>query len=239
MEKSKFEKFINKYNLGGVCESVIFKSSNNALSVRAIANDKNVLAEVTVDNIKFPNGEFSVYDTKKLRSILNVLEENLSIKPNKADGNITGLDISDDSTKATFVLADQSVIPQVPEIKKVPPIELTISLDEKFVNTFIKAKNALPEIETFTVLSDGNEKTASVVIGYSTLNTNRIHITGTTDVAAKLEPTSFSANYFREILTANKDAKNGTLKVSSKGMAVVTFTIDDFSSTYYLVKITA
>lgn len=238
MEKSKIEKFITKYNLGGACESVTLKSDGKDLSVRTISDDKNVLAEVSVSDINFPEGEFGVYDTRKLRSILSVLDETLKIKPNKSSGNVTGLDISDNSTKATFVLADQSVIPPVPDLKKIPPMDVTITLDEKFVSTFIKAKSALSEIETFAVMSDGTDKTASVVIGHSTLNTNRITVTATTNIETKLDPISFSANYLREILTANKDATNGTLKISSKGLAVANFEVDGYESTYYLVQIT-
>lgn len=239
MEKSKFERFIGKYNLGGACESVTFRSDGNTLSVRTISDDKNVLAEVSVEGIKFPDGEFGVYDTKKLRSILSVLDENLTVKTNTSSGKVTGIDLTDGNTKATFVLADQSVIPAVPDLKKMPPADVTISLDEKFVNTFVKAKNALTEVETFAVMSEGEDKTASVVIGHSTNNTNRIYITATTKEVTELQPISFSANYLREILSANKDVKNGTLKISSKGLAIASFEADGFTSTYYLVQISA
>ena len=239
MEKSKLEKFITKYNLGGSCESVILKSDGDKLSVRAISDDKNVLGEVTLEDIKFPEGEFGVYETKKLRSILSVLDENLTIKPNTNNGKTTGLNITDGSTKATFVLADASVIPNVPDLKKLPPMDLTISLDEKFVNTFIKAKGALSEVETFAVLSKGDDTTAEVVIGHSNLNTNRITVTAKTDKAVKMEPVNFSANYLREILTANKDITNGTFQVSSKGLSVVKFNDKGFTSTYYLVQISS
>jgi len=239
MEKSKFERFIGKYNLGGACESVTFKSDGDTLSVRTISDDKNVLAEVSVESIKFPEGEFGVYDTKKLRSILSVLDENLTVKTNTSSGKVTGIDLTDGNTKATFVLADQSVIPAVPDLKKMPPVDVTITLDEKFVNTFVKAKNALTEVETFAVMSEGEDKTASVVIGHSTNNTNRIYITATTNEVTELQPISFSANYLREILSANKDVKNGTLKISSKGLAIASFNADGFTSTYYLVQISA
>lgn len=237
MEKSKLEKFITKYNLGGSCESVIFKSDGSGLSVRAISGDKNVLGEVSVENLSFPEGEFGVYETKKLRSILSVLDENLTIKPNVNNGKTTGLNITDNDTKATFVLADASVIPVVPDLKKLPPMDFTITLDEKFVNTFVKAKGALSEVETFAVTSKGEDNTASVVIGHSSLNTNRITITAKTDKAVKMEPISFSANYLREILNANKEISNGTFHVSSKGLSVVKFSANGFTSTYYLVQI--
>ena len=237
MEKSKLEKFITKYNLAGSCESVIFKSDGETLSVRAISDDKNVLGEVSVEDIKFPEGEFGVYETKKLRSILSVLDENFTIKPSVNNGKTTGLGIADGSTKATFVLADSTVIPAVPDLKKLPPIDFTITLDEKFVTTFIKAKSALNEVETFAVMSNGEENTAEVVIGHSTMNTNRITVTAKTDKAVKMEPISFSANYLRDILTANKEVTNGTLQVSSKGLSVVKFSSNGYTSTYYLVQI--
>lgn len=237
MEKSKLEKFITKYNLGGACESVIFKSDGDTLSVRSISDDKNVLGEVSVEGMKFPEGEFGVYETKKLRAILSVLDDSLTIKPNINNSKTTGLNITDGNTKATFVLADASVIPAVPELKKLPPMDFTISLDEKFVNTFIKAKGALSEVETFAVMSDGEEQTATVVIGHSTLNTNRISITAKTNKVAKVDAINFSANYLREILNANKDITNGTFQISSKGISVVKFDANGFTSTYYLVQI--
>jgi hypothetical protein len=236
MQKTKFEKFISKYNLGGSCESVVFKSNGTDLSVRAISDDKNVLGEVVFKNATFPEGDFGVYETKKLRSILSVLDENLEIKTSSANEKITGLNITDGATKATFVLADISVVPAVPELKKLPPMDFTITLDEKFVNTFIRAKGALSEVDTFTVISEGKDTTATVVIGHSNLNTNRIAINATTDKTVELTPINFSAKYFKEILVANKDATNGTLEVSSKGLARATFEVDNISTVYYLVQ---
>jgi hypothetical protein len=237
MEKSKLEKFIGKYNLGGSCESVTLKSDGDNLSVRTISADKNVLVEITAEQINFPKGEFGVYDTKKLRSILGVLDENITVNSSVANGKMTGLNLNDNSTKATFVLADATVIPAVPELKKLPAVDFTILLDDKFVGTFVKAKGALNEVETFAVMSSGDDKTAEVVIGHSSNNTNRISITVATDVAAKVSPINFSADYLREILMANKEISNGTLQISSKGLSVVKFDANGYTSTYYLVQI--
>jgi hypothetical protein len=235
MEKSKLERFISKYNIGGACESVKLESDGTQLTVRSISDDKNVLAEVTHSNMEFLEGEFGVYETKKLRSLLSVLGEQLKVVGNTSNGKTVGLVMSDNDTKSTFVLADDSVIPKVPDLKKLPPMDIEIVLDEKFVNTFTKAKGALSEVDTFTVTSDGT--TASVVIGYSTLNTNRVNIKVTTKTNAEIDPISFSANYLKEILLSNKEIKDGLLRVSSKGLASAEFTGDGFTSKYYLVKI--
>ena len=235
MEKSKLERFITKYNIGGACESVKYVSDGTEITVRSISDDKNVLAEITSNDMGFPEGEFSIYETKKLRSLLGVLGEKLKVAPNIAASKTVGLNLSDSDTKVTFVLADESVIPKVPDLKKLPPVDIEIMLDEKFVNTFAKAKGALSEVDTFTVTSDGTD--ANVVIGYSTLNTNRVNIKVNTKSNAKIDPISFSANYLKEILLSNKEIKDGILKVSSKGISVAEFDGEGFTTKYYLVQI--
>ena len=236
MEKSKLERFISKYNIGGACESVKLVSTGKELMVRSISDDKNVLAEVTHTDMGLVEGEFGVYETKKLRSLLGVLGESLKVTANTSNGKTTGLTMSDGDTKTTFVLADDSVIPKVPDLKKLPPMDVEIKLDEKFVNTFTKAKGALSEVDTFTVIGTGAE--TNVVIGYSSLNTNRVTIkANTTEDSGAIDAISFSANYLKEILMSNKEIKDGVLKVSSKGLAVAEFSGDGFTSKYYLVQI--
>lgn len=237
MEKSKFEKFISKYNLGGSCESVLYTVDGNTLSTRAISDDKNVLCEVSGPSMGLKDGSYAVYETAKLRSLLGVLSEGLSVNVKKSGEKAVGLTFDDAGTEVTFVLADAAVIPVVPDLKKLPPFELTIDMEDGFINTFVKAKGALSEVDTFAVMSDGEKKVAEVVLGYSSLNTNRVKIKAHTTEAVELKATSFSAKYLREILVANKDAKGGKLEISSKGLARTSFNVDGITSTYYLVQI--
>jgi hypothetical protein len=237
MEKSKFEKFITKYNLGGACESVLYTVGDKTLSTRAISDDKNVVCEVTGPSMGIEDGTYAVYETVKLRSMLNVLDDALRVDIKTVGSKPVGLKFSDTNTEVTFVLADSSVIPAVPDVKKLPPFDLTVQMDENFVTRFIKAKNALPEAETFTIMGDGQSNTVDVVLGHSTLNTNRVKLTVTTKETISFAPISFSARYLRDILNANKDARGGELLVSSKGLAKTSFTVDNITSTYYLVQI--
>jgi hypothetical protein len=41
----------------------------------------------------------------------------------------------------------------------------------------------------------------------------------------------------KEILVANKEAKDATLKISSDGLAHISFEVDGYKSDYYLVQI--
>lgn len=237
MEKTKFERFISKYNLGGSCESVLYTVQDDALVTRAISDDKNVLCEINAPSMGLADGSYAVYETAKLRSLLGVLGEQLTVSPKKSSSKTVGLQFSDKSTEVTFVLADASVIPTVPDLKKMPMFDTTIVMDEQFITTFVKAKGALSDVETFTVISEGEDKTASVILGHSSLNTNRVKMSVNTKEAIEVKPISFSAKYLREILVANKEAKVGELQISSKGLAKTTFVADGISSTYFLVQI--
>jgi hypothetical protein len=236
MEKVRFERFINKYNLGGVCESVLYNVQNGVLSTRGISEDNTVLCEVTAPSFGLPDGQYPVYETSRIRAMLGVLANDLGVVVRTSDTRPVSLTFTDGNVDATFVLADSSVIPAVPTTK-IPPFDITLNIDEYFITSYIKAKAALPEATTFTLVSDGSSDEVDVVLGFSALNTNRIKLTASLAAPAPLEPISFSAKYFREILVANKDARSGTMAVSSKGIAVATFEVDDIVSTYYLVRI--
>lgn len=236
MKKSLLDRFISKYNLGGLAESVLFQSqANKGLKTRFVSADQNLLGEVSCKSIELEDGEYGVYDTQQLRSLVGVLEDEIKIKVVKTGSKPTGFALSDTGTKVTFVLSDKSNIGKVPSLDSPPPYELTINIDHKFLNTFIRAKGALSEVETFTIISD--VKKTDVVIGYSNINTNRVSFGVDVVDNVELDPISFSANYMREILLANKEMQSGTLKISSKGLAHVTFVIDDFTVDYHLVKV--
>lgn len=235
MEKSKLEKFIAKYNLGGSCESVLWKSDGTDITVKCISDDKNVLGVVTVKDAKLDEGEYGIFDTKQLSSMLSVLGEGIKITTKKNSGKVSAIHLTDDNAKVDYVLADSAVIPAAPDLKQLPSFDIEIKLDQKVMNTFLKAKGALSDVETFTVLSDGDS--AQIVLGYSDMNTNRITMDVETTKNAKVNPINFSARYLKEIISANREAASGVLKVSAKGLAYVKFGVTEYNTDYYLVQI--
>lgn len=235
MKKSTLERFISKYNLSGIADGVTWKADKTGVSTKFVSDDKHVIGDIKSTALKFDDGEYSIYDTAALRGLLSVLDDEIEVTPNKTGTRITSLTIKDDSTKVAFVLSDPQNIPVVPAIKALPPFENVILLDAKFVERFIKAKGALADVETFTIVSDG--KKVDVVIGYDNNNTNRVTITAATEKSTKIDPIDFHARYMKEILVANKDAKSGKLEVSSEGLSRITFVIDDFEVTYYLPQV--
>ena len=230
MEKVKFDGFINRYNLGGEVESVMVKSEGTNLSVRMISDDKTLLGDVSVSGADFPNGEFGIYTTSQLKGLLSVLDNTIEVE------EVTGaLKFSDKGTKMQYMLAAPSVIPAVPDLKALPPFNVEITLNDEFVNKFIKSKGALADADTFTFTCKDNK--GEIILGYSSINSNRISISVDCKCDGDVDAIAFSAKYLKAILLANKGSNSSSLKISSQGLAHLNFVDGDYTSNYYLVEI--
>ena len=131
------------------------------------------------------------------------------------------------------MLSDTSIINEPPQMKQIPEFDLEINVTKQVLNKFISGKSALAEEDNFTVITDGDN--TKLIIGYASVNTNRVTIPVTTNENSNIENTSFNANLFKEVLVANKDCESAILYVSGEGLSKITFNIDDYSATYYLV----
>lgn len=230
MEKLKLDGFINRYNLGGEVESVMVNSTDDSMSVRMISDDKTLLGNVSVKDSEFPNGEFGIYTTSQLRGLLSVLDSSIKVE------EVTGaLKFSDKGTKVQYMLAAPSVIPAVPDLKALPEFDSEVTLDDEFVNKFIKSKGALADADTFTFTCTKNK--GEIILGYSSINSNRISIDVNCKCDDDIKPIAYSAKYLKAILIANKGSKSSSLKISSKGLAHLSFEDGDYTSNYYLVEI--
>ena len=233
MQKSKLDKFIQKYNLGGNVNSVKWKSNGDTLSTSFVTPDKSLLGNVKVDKFPFEDAELGVYQTDQLKSLIGVLGDDVSLDLSKFGDKAVSLKVKNGPVSVDYVLSDLSVIADPPALKRLPEFGTQIKLDNNFINTFIKGKGALSDVDTFTVLNgkDGVE----VVIGYSSTNTNRVNIPVETTTNDLNDPITFNANLFKEVLVANRECTSAVLEVSNEGLAKVNFKVDDYDSTYYVV----
>lgn len=145
MEKSKLQSFINRYYLAGNCEAVTVKANGESINCELIDVDQTVVGKVKWKTDPFMSGELGINHTGALTKMLSAVGEKIDIEVNDAQGKNYAMKIKEGSTTMTFMLADTSVIPAVPAINAEPEYEVTIDIDELFVNKFIKAKNALPD----------------------------------------------------------------------------------------------
>lgn len=236
MEKARLINFINKYHLGGLVQSVMW-NSNGSLNTRFISDDKCVVGEIGLDTFGGTASKFGVYDTERLLKFLSVLGNDVNFNLNMIQDKAFSVTLDDNSTTVNYMLADLNVIPPAPDLKDLPNFQLEIIITKDFIDKFIKAKSALSEIEKFTVLKNKKTGKYQIVLGYSNTNSNRISLDIECSVTDDIDPISFSAKYFREILASNKDLNGGKMYVSSDGLAKIEFDIDNFSAIYYLIKL--
>jgi hypothetical protein len=235
MNKNNLLKFIQKYSLGGLIESVAWNAEGTKLSVRFISDDKTLLGEVEYNSYTSTPMSVGIYTTSLLKNMIGVLDNDLTLKVDKAGDKSVSLKLSSDETETSYQLADLGVIPPVPDLKAMPDFGISIDMASNMIDKFIKAKGALSDVDTFTIFTEGGD--LKMAIGYSSISTNRVTFTAQKDYAETVKPISFSAKYLKEILTANKEATNAKLKVSTDGLSNVEFQIDDFVCKYYLVEI--
>ena len=144
--------------------------------------------------------------------------------------------MNDDDDDITYMLSDLSVVQRSKGLKKVPEFHLNFNLTNDFINRYIKHKGALSETKIFTILKDKTNN-YKVVLGYSQINTNRIMMDIEGENSTNIDrPISFNAEYFKNILTANKDAKLATLQISDEVLAHIHIEDGDYTANYYLVE---
>ena len=237
ISKQKLVRFINKYYLNGTVGSAVFnsKTSNQQLSTRFISGDKSLLGEVHMDKWDYEDANIGVYDTEQLLKLISVLDDNIELSINKTGDTAFSIELKDAYSAITYMLSDTSIINEPPQMKAIPEFELALKVTPQFISKFINGKSALPETDTFTIITDEVSSKTKLVIGYSAVNTHRVTIPVTTSKFKNIDNISFNANLFKEMLVANKDCKSAVLEVSNEGLAKVNFKIDDYDSTYYIV----
>ena len=234
MNKIVLDTFIQKYNLGGNVNSVKWESSGDTLSTRFISPDKSLLGELTLTKQALPEFEVGVYDTPLLSKMLGTLADKVDFSLTEVDNTPVAFKISDSIMTSDYVLAAIGVIPDVPELKNIPEFTTLVNIDSQFINSFIRGKGALADVETFAINPvDGG---VEFVIGYSDINSNRITIKAQSGAVNMTDSIVFNANLFKELLNVNKECSKATLQISDKGLAHIEFNVDDFNVKYWLVS---
>jgi hypothetical protein len=238
MNKQKLVRFINKYHLNGIAQSVVLNSTSEKrqLKTKFVSDDKTLLGSIQMDNWDFEDATIGIYTTDQLLRLLGVVDEDIKVSISKSGDKALSMKVSDSVTSVNYMLSDSSIINEPPPLQNTPEFELKIDVKPSLINKFISGTSALAEVTTFTVVTD--ESNAKLVIGYSSVNTNRVNIPVQTSKFSSIDNVSFNAEYFSQILSANKECESATLEISSEGLARISFKVDDFTSQYWLVATT-
>lgn len=253
MNKRRLIELINRYNLAGSSDAVNWIIKDGKLHVNFITEERTVLGNIVMnkftDEIKIngvgkniTTGTLGVYTTSQLTKLLSVLEEEFSLslfevtQDNKS--LFATMKFKDQGVTVTYVLSDPDIIPTVPTMKNVPEYNVTIKIDTNFINTFIKAQNAMPDKhDAFVVAAD--DKNVTVTIGDpSTANSNNVIIEPeVVGDFSLMKATVFSSRLFKEVLAANRDCKEALYHLSDEGLSNVKFVTEDFEAEYFLLAL--
>lgn len=234
-------KFISLYNLAGEIEDVKLTIKDKVLSTSFAASDRSLAGTVTQKVFDVDDVEFGVFSTAMFKNrVKSLMGEDATMSFLKSDTRVTTMILKDTfKTSANILLADMSVIPPAPKIKEPTSYEVEIPITSTFIDTYIRVKDSLPDTESFTVKPNADATALEFIIGWSpTTNTDRteIEITPAAGKDTLKDPISFNAKYFRSILAANDGLGTATLKISAKGLAVISFDSPEYTTTYYLVQ---
>ena len=231
MNKTTIEKFIKKYSLDGNVSAVRWKCANQVLNARFVTEDKGLMGELKLNrfmNTNLDGCEMGIGETETLSKLLSVMGTDVDINVKRAGDRCMSITFNDSDASSEYFLSDLSVLPEASKLRHQPDYNIELKLDSKFINAFIRGKSALPDTETFTLMKNGSIDTLKLIIGYSTINTNRVTIPVQTSKLEDFQMVSFNAKYFKSILSANKECKEALLKVSNEGLARISFNHDDY-----------
>lgn len=238
MEKGKLVDFIEKYSLGGNIEQAVLTVKNHKLKTDFIApSGTSMVGFVEKKGVEMENGTIGVASTNNFKKLLSIMDDVITEVEYGMNGDeINELTFKDAHTQVSYVTGNPTIIPRAPELKDIPETDVEVVLDDYLIANFIKGKNALSDVKTFTILPF--KKGVKIVIGHSNIlsNTVSFEVKCSKSNLTKTDKLTFDAVLFKEILAANKGAtKSSTMEISKEGLMTLKFEGDDYNAQYYLV----
>lgn len=247
MEKKQIETFIKKYNVGGLIEQVRWNNDGkDNLVATAMTSDRKLFASVQLEKgaTFFKDVEIGIQETTKLKKMLNVLSDNISLALDIDENDKTRVrQLQGEDAKNTFdyPTAQPGVLDSVPKMKNIPTFDVEITLTPEFVETYNKAFSALGDDQAlFTLIMSKKKQKMEMVIGFKQKNLSdrvALEVTATAGKDTVKNPISFNAKHLKEVIAANNEVENPVLLISTAGLASIGFKKDGFDSQYYMIKI--
>ena len=237
--RSRLLSHIDRYNLSGEIEPVRWNIDHGGLQIGFVSPDNTIIGELQADEFALEDDvELGVMQTSRLQKLIKILDDTFDVSFGYAGDQARLMTLEDAQKTVEFRLAELSVIPDTPTLKKLPDFQVQAEITEQFTSDFRSAESALDEDE-FAVRTtpDGVE----AVVGYTAdsrrEHNNKVTLPVSVDEYENLDNTvTFKADIFAEILKANSDAEGGTWDVSEEGLSRIEFEGETWTSSYYFVS---
>ena len=233
ISKKVISDIVSKYSLGNIIEKVKWVVEDKKLLINFINDSKVLLGYVEYKNdIGLKNGDYGIFNTSQLIKCLNILDGDILMEASNSK-----LNIADTNYEIKFGLSKPEVLPKVPEIKDEDNFSVSFSVNDEFITRFVKSKDALSDLEIFTVETREGFTGEELVFTIGTTITNSIEFAVEADIKESFNSIPFDSNLFKEILKANKNYHSGEIRINKKGLIDAHFHCGEGLFTgYYLVR---
>ena len=234
ISKKVISDIVSKYSLGNNIEKVKWVVTDNKFSINFINDSKNLVGYVEYrKDIGLKPGDYGIFNTSQLVKCLNILDGDILV-----DATTSKLNMADTNYDIKFNLADPAVIPNVPDINDSDDWSVSFNVSDEFITRFVKSKDALSELDTFTVETRDGFNGEELVFTVGTNITNTIEFTvENTTINESFEAVPFDSNLLKEILKANRTYHSGEIRINKKGLLDAHLHHgDDLYTGYYLVR---
>tara|TARA_B100001094_G_scaffold258157_1_gene257884 strand:+ start:229 stop:951 length:723 start_codon:yes stop_codon:yes gene_type:complete len=234
ISKKVISDIVSKYSLGNNIEKVKWVITDKKLIIHFINDSKNLVGYIDYrKEIGLKTGNYGIFNTSQLIKCLNILDGDILV-----DATSSKLNLADTNYDIKFNLADPAVIPNVPDINNSDEWSVSFSVSDEFITRFVKSKDALSELDTFTVETREGFNGEELVFTVGTNITNTIEFTVEDAVINEsFKPVPFDSNLLKEILKANKDYHSGEIRINKKGLLDAhMYCGENLYTGYYLVR---
>jgi len=235
ISKKVISDIVSKYSLGNNIERVKWIITDEKLIIHFINDSKDLVGYVDYrKEIGLKPGDYGIFNTSQLIKCLNILDGDILV-----DATTSKLNMADTNYDIKFNLADPAVIPNVPDVTNNPDDwSVSVNINDEFITRFVKSKDALSELETFTIETRDGFHGEELVFTVGTNITNTIEfVVENPTINESFNAIPFNSNLMKEILKANKDYNTGEIRINKKGLLDAHFHCgDDLYTGYYLVR---
>jgi len=149
VKKSHIVNNIQKYYLGGLSKGVIWNIQNNQAVIKFTTETKDTVGTLFF-NIDLDECEIGINNTDALLRLLNITDEELQLELDTQETGLpTKLKIQDKKYDLDYNLSDPKIIEKVPNVQEID-YDFTFKLNDEFIDSFLKAHNALEKTNEFT-----------------------------------------------------------------------------------------
>jgi len=234
ISKKVISDIVSKYSLGNNIEKVKWVITDEKFIIHFINDSKNLVGYVDYrKDIGLKPGDYGIFNTSQLIKCLNILDGDILV-----DATTSKLNMADTNYDIKFNLADPAVIPNVPDINESNDWSVSFSVSDEFITRFVKSKDALSDLDTFTVETRDGFNGEELVFTVGTNITNTIEFTvENATINESFEAVPFDSNLLKEILKANRTYHSGEIRINKKGLLDAHLHHgDDLYTGYYLVR---